>query len=295
MRSIVEIYNTIAQEKANYTNLDNYVTSEYSTLDNADLLMSDLNSGSNVASWRLWLWIVAFASWLVEGLFTVHKNEIEEILSAKAPHTLRWYAEESKKYQHGYSMTWNGNYYTYEEIDTASQIITYAAASESGGIIKLKVAKEADDSLSVLTQAEKSGLEEFWSRWKDAGVIIEIVNQPADLLKVTMTIVRDRLVLNSENQLIRDTSVYPVDDAINQFRMNLEFDGILRLSELAAAIKEAEGVVDVKISSAQWKSSTAVEYTVVNMEVIPESGYFQIDVTSSITYEDYINVDIQSA
>lgn len=294
MRSIAEIYNILAEEKAKYYNLDDFVNSQQSSLDNADLLLKDINSGSKVATWRLWLWIVAFASWLVESLFEVHKNEIEAIMSAKVPHTLRWYAEESKKFQYGYSMVWDGYCYAYETIDTDAQIIKYAAASQSGGTINLKVAKKDESGLIPLTAEEKAAFETFWNYWRDAGVNIEVISMPADLLKIDMTIVRDRLVLNSNNQLLRDTNIYPIDDAIDNFISNLEFNGILRLSELAAAIKAAEGVVDVKINSAQWKPSTATEYTNIDMEIIPDSGYFKIDVSSTITYTDYINVAIQT-
>ena len=292
MRTISEIYDILATEKASFAELDQWVQSENGTLDNSSLLLADINSGSKVATWRLWLWIMAFGSWIIESLFDVHKSEVNTILATKAPHTLRWYAEESKKYQDGDEMEWNGNYYEYNPVELDHQIIKYAAASEVGNTVVLKVAKaQGASEIAALSGDELSRFTEFWSRWKDAGVMMDIVSLSPDYLKINITIVRDRLVLNSLNQLIRDTSVYPIENALDAFCKSLEFDGILRLSKLVDAIQAAEGVIDVKLNSALHKPAGG-NYTSVDMMVIPAAGYFVIDVDSVYNYIDNINVGV---
>jgi hypothetical protein len=192
-------------------------------------------------------------------------------------------------------MIWDGNFYKYNPVVPEAQIVQYAAASEQANKIILKVAKVTGDQKGVLNQLEKLAFIEFWSKWKDAGVLLEVISLPPDLLKVEMTIVRDRLVLDSLNRLLRDTSIYPIDEAIQAFGNNLEFDGILRLSKLVDAIQSAEGVVDVRLDNAWHKPAAGIDYVLVNMMVVQDSGYFEIDaVNSVITYIDSVDVDVQS-
>lgn len=94
-RTIAQIYDAPNQSKASMQELHDFVVDNRpgQILDNADTLLSDLNNPSRVAIWRLWLWLVAVASWTVEKLSDLHKSEVNSIVSSKMPHTLRWYAE----------------------------------------------------------------------------------------------------------------------------------------------------------------------------------------------------------
>jgi hypothetical protein len=158
----------------------------------------------------------------------------------------------------------------------------------------LKVANEINGEKVPINALQKITFAAFWEKWRDAGVPISIVSLPADSMKVTMTIIRDRLVLAANNSLLRDSSVFPINDAIQNYGDNLEFDGILHLSNLEAAIKAAEGVVDVKIVSAMVKPSGGV-YANVDMYTEAASGYFEMSWSESvITYIDNVNVAIQS-
>lgn len=265
-----------------------------STLDNAETLLQNLTTTSKVAIWRLWLWIFAVGSWIIEVLFDTHKSEITSILASERPHTLRWYAEESKKYQYGYAMVWQDNAYSYAVIDESAKIIQYAAASEKDGKVVLKVANLLNGVKVPLNYLQKATFSTFWDKWRDAGVKLEIVSLAADTMKVTMTIIRDRLVLASNNSLLRDSSVFPINDAIKAFGDNLEFDGILRLSKLIDAIQAAEGVVDVKIYSASVKPAGG-SYTSVDLYAEAASGYFILSWSdSTVNYIDNVNVAVQS-
>lgn len=294
-RSIAEIYTFMASVKANMQELHGFITdpsNPASVEDNAESLLADLRSKSKVAIWRLFLWVFAVGSWVVETFFDRHKTEIKGIMDAKRPHTLRWYAEESKKYQHGYALVWANNTYNYPVYDESARIIKYSAATESNGKVILKVAKELSSVKVPLTQLEKSTFTEFWRTWKDAGVKIEIISQVADILKIDITIIRDRLVLTADNSLIRDSSVFPIADAIKTFGSSLEFDGILRLSKLVDTIQLAEGVVDVKLNHA-WHKPAGGTYTEVALSVTSVAGYFVIDQTSIYDYQDNVIAQIE--
>ena len=296
-RTIAEIYNALNASKASMAELNSYVVSTSvpgSTQDNSVDLAIDISSGSKVAVWRLWLWIFAVGSWMIEVLFDRHTADVTAVLEAKRVHTLRWYADQAKQWQYGYALAWINNQYQYAISDDNAKIIKYAAASESNGKITLKVAKDSGGSKAPLTTLEKSTFNDYIKKAKDAGVMMEIVSLPADQLKVHITIVRDRLVLDANNNLLRDNSINPITSAIEVFGSSLEFDGILRLSKLVDAIQAAEGVIDVRLDYAWWKPAGAT-YDLVDMSVEAAAGYFELNYNdSTFIFEENVEVTILS-
>lgn len=294
-RKISEIYDRLNVVKSTFQELHDYVVdanNSYSVQDTWETLLADITSASKVAVWRLFIWLFAVGSWIVETLFDNHKAEITGILAAKNPHHERWYAEESKKFQYGYALIWKDNQYVYDRIDENAKIVKYAAASEKNGKVILKVAKLVSGVKAALDVTEKATFTEFWRKWKDAGVPLEIVSLSADILKISITIVRDRLVLNGNNSLLRDASVFPIADAIAAYAGGLEFDGVIMLSKLVDAIQGAEGVIDVKLNSAYHKPAGGT-YTLVDMKVESVSGYFIIATDSSYQFVDNVIVSIE--
>ena len=167
-RTIAEIYDALNSSKASFSELNDFVVSTSvpgSTQDNSTDLAIDVTSGSKVAVWRLWMWIFAVGSWMVEVLFDRHSADVTAVLDSKRIHTLRWYAEESKKYQYGYPVSWIDNMYQYATSDADAQIVKYAAASERNGTVVLKVAKNSGGVKAPLTTLEKATFTEFWSKW----------------------------------------------------------------------------------------------------------------------------------
>ncbi len=296
-RTIAEIYNALALTKANLQELHDFVVdpaNPSSVMDDADTLLADLRSTSKVAIWRLFLYVVAVGSWTVETLFDKLTAAINAIMAAKRPHTLRWYAEESKKYQYGHELIWADNQYSYAVYDAEARIIKYAAAQEVNSKVILKVAKEVNGVKAALTVTEKSAFTEFWNAWRDAGTKLEVVSLSADILKIDICIIRDRTVLAVNNSLLRDSSVFPIADALKTFGDALEFDGILRLSKLVDAIQLAEGVIDVAVRRA-WHKPAGGTYSPVEMFVNSVAGHFVIDNEDSTwVYVDETIVNIES-
>lgn len=294
-RTIADIYNALNTEKSSMSQLNIYIVEQTGlTQDSAEELAVDAVSGSKVAIWRLLLWLFAVGSWVIEVLFDRHSDDIDTRLSAKRPHTLRWYAEESKKFQYGYAMQWMNDNYQYNTVDLNARIIHYAAASEKRGKVVLKVAKEVSGAMSPLAVQELATFSEFWNKWRDAGVKLEIISQPADQVKIFMTIIRDRLVLDASNNLLREPSMNPITNAIKAYSKSLEFDAILRLSHLVDAIQNAEGVIDVKLDAAFIRTYNG-DWQPINIYSETASGYFELSYSlSSITYIDNVNVDILS-
>jgi hypothetical protein len=296
-RSISDIYNALCISKASMQELSDWVVDNGnpgSTLDNAETLLQDLTSASKVAIWRLWLWIFAVGSWIVESLFDTHQGEITTIIATQKPHNLYWYEQQAKLFQYGYAMIWDKGAFSYSMIDPTAQVVKYSKATELNGSVLIKVATIINSVMGPLPFAQLTALTLFFTKWKDAGVPVTIINLAPDIVQFTMTIIRDRLVLAANNSLLSDSGSFPITDAINTFGDNLEFGGILRLSSLQDAIKAAPGVIDVKIYSAQIKPAGG-NFSAIDLFCVPASGYVTIDwVNSAITYIDNVNVQVQS-
>ena len=296
-RTISQIYNALCVSKASMQELSDWVVQQSnpnSTLDNAETLLQDLTSNSKVAIWRLWLWIFAVGSWIVENLFDQHTTEISNILASQRIHNLYWYEQQALTFQFGYKMIWQNGQFAYSMIDPSAQVVKYVKATENNGIVVLKVATMINGQMIPLSPVQNAALTLFFTKWKDAGVQLQIINQPADQVKITLSVVRDRLVLAANNSLIADASVFPLSDAINAFGINLPFGGVFRLSKLEDAITAAPGIVDAKIYSASIKSYNG-NYVSIDMSMVPASGYVTIDwANSNLTFIDAVNVAVQS-
>jgi len=258
-RTISEIYNAIITEKETFAELNALTPIPETT----QTLLSDLQSSSKVAIWRLWFWVVAVAIWSHEKIFDLHVTEVEELILNKTFGQLKWYEQISKSFQYGYSLLWNAVNYRYEYIDTTSnsaiisKIITQAAATEIsttvGKEIILKVAKGTVGSLSALTSSEKTSFDYYIDRIKPAGTNITTISAIADDLKLSITVTYDPLIITVDGStperavLISDSAVYPVEEAVVDYIQQIDFDSYFKVLDLVDAIQSVEGVLNVTV------------------------------------------------
>jgi len=286
-RTLSEIYDAIALEKANMSTLNGWFTDKAnpgSVLDDHQTLLSDLSSTSKVGIWRLFMFIVAIAIWTLEGLWYVFKKEVETDIDKHQAHTVRWYKEASEDFQYGDELIWNASKrrYEYELYDENKRIIKRSAAEEGKGIVAIKAATIINSELSPLTTPQKVAFEAYWKKYKDAGVIINIISENPDLLKLEYQIFYDPLVINEYGSLIANNAVFPVEDAINSYIETLDFNGRFRLEECDAAVRSAQGVVDFQKLSAKSKYG-ANSYSNIIVSLVAYSGYFVIDTEYPLT------------
>jgi hypothetical protein len=231
----------------------------------------------------LWLFIVAVASWTIENLQDTHEAAIRAIIAADKPHTLNWYAGESKKFQYGHVITWLNDHYGYATIDEAAQIVKYSAAIEDAeGGVTIKAMK-ADRV--ILSAEELNALKAFWAKWKDAGVVLTCISQSVNLLDFTVTIYRNRSILNADNTLIADPTKNAVTDPANAYVESIDFNGTVYLLELIQQIKNQPGIKNVILSVGHIDSGT---WSADGLwTVVPDSGFCEIAWDDcAITYSD---------
>jgi len=282
-RTIAEIYDSLNLVKGNMSELGIYVNNDAESVDTAKKLVNDVRTAAKVAIWRLWLWIVAVASWTIENLQDTHEAAIRAIIAADKPHTLNWYAGESKKFQYGHVITWLTDHFGYAVIDEAAQIVKYSAAIEDAeGGVTIKAMKEGRVILAV---AELNALKAFWAKWKDAGVVLSCISQSVNLLDFTVTIYRNRSILNADNTLIADPTRNAVIDPANEYVESVDFNGTVYLLELIQRIKNQPGIKNVilavgHIDSGTWSADGL-------WTVVPDSGFCEIAWDDCvITYSD---------
>lgn len=261
-RTIKEIQQQIIDQKNSYDEL------------------SDVNSDSKTAVWRLWSYIVAVVHWTLESLFDQHKTQVKFDLKNLKPHGRKWYYNKALDFQYGHQLADNGeaDYYdntnrTDEEVEEA-KIIAVCAVNENAMNLQIKVAKEdGQGSLTQLSHTQKEAFSLYMELIKDAGVYLDIVNRPADKLKLGFDIYYDPLVLDESGLPISGGSEEPVRIAIQEYLRELDFDGTLVLAELVDKLQAVEGVEIPHLTDAQ-KEKDDGGFETLRVKHTPFSGYF---------------------
>jgi len=282
-RTITEIYDEMVTEKQTMSSLNAFQPN----IDNSQTLLTDLTSQSKVAVWRLLFFVAAVSIWVLETLFDKHSQEVEARANELITGPALWYRDQCFIFQYGDALTWNGKNYNYPIINDAIKIIKRAAVIEAGGQVRIKVAK-LDSGLPVpLSASEKTAFETYINKVKFAGTNIDVLSLTSDLLKISYKVVYDPLVLNSNGELISDTSIKPVELAINNHIQNLPFNGILNLTKLTDSIQASLGVIDPIIQTAEAKYGSIPYQPIIN-NFNADAGHMVIDpafpLSTQITY-----------
>ena len=234
---------------------------------------------SRVSLESLLLYIVAFAQWTLEKLFDTHTQEVEEYISTMKPHTLRWYQEKAKAFLYGFNLI-DGT----DQFDTTgkgddeiakAQVVKFAAVTESGATLYLKIAGEESGRPKKLDASQKTAFEAYLHEFKDAGVRVDVTSEQGDYLRLSLDVYYNPLLLAADGQSKSD-GTYPVEDAIKSYIEQLPFNGEYRNNALVDAIQATKGVAMVQLHSAA-QSVDNVTYNPVTAFCTPFAGYFEYD------------------
>ncbi|WP_163444923.1 nucleotidyltransferase [Flavobacterium columnare] len=257
--------------------------------------LQELNSTSKVAIYRLFVYIVAVAIWIMEQLFSIHKTQIDTAIYEYKPGTPRWYRNMALAFQMGFNLLPNDDQFdntnaTPEQIE-ASKIVKYCSIPEEGvesSRLIIKIAGEQGDTLRKLSDSELAGFKDYIKKIRYAGVKHLIVNNPADKLLLQMQIFVNPLVIGNHGVNIR-TGSKSVELALKNYLKRLPFDGELIINDLIATLRAVDGVENVNITSIQsskYNNDTRSyeSFKSINIKTIPEAGYFELDNQSSLNY-----------
>lgn len=283
-RTPSEIYDVISAEVSSNPTLSELQPS----VDDAQTLLSDLNSSSKVANWRLYKWIFAVAHNVLEVLWDLFKTDVDNVVAEARWGTERWYQEKALEWQYGDSLVYSNYKYAYPVIDAEAQIVKRAAAVESGRQVIVKAAKlDTGGDPVKLDSGELTAIQSYFGKIKPPGMQIQVISTDPDLLKLSYTIYYDPSLLNASGQLLSDTSVKPVEDAIEAYIAGIVWDGTYNLQKAVDAIQAATGVDDV-VSNTQYIKPSTGDYKGITREAKSTAGYMVVDpafpLSSRITY-----------
>ncbi len=244
---------------------------------------------SKVSIENIWFSIVASAIWALESIYDSFRADVDEKIAGAVLASIPWYHKISLEFQYGDSLVFDDEtqQYVYPEIDAEKQVVKFAACRDiGGGVYVLAAGADASGNPVALSAAVQAAFESYLRQRKPAGVILQVGSYDPDLVRVAMTVQYDPQILNATGQLIADTSVRPVEDAINTYLHNIVYGGVLNKSKLIDAVQAAPGVVDVVLSSVAVKSENMGAFvTLTANNYTSYSGAFESDnLTSGISY-----------
>lgn len=271
-RSIETIYNEIIAAKEAESGLD------------------ALDSTSATAIWRLWAYVIATVMFTLETLWDLFKGEIEGIFATQRPGTLLWYRATCLAFRYGVGLVVNNGRIGYPVDNTTPPLLAQCSVREAADGLVIKIAKDVSGELQPLSTEESNSFNSFISSVKYAGTQIRVVNSPANLLKLQLTIYYDPLIFKPNGERISD-SARAVDHAIGSYLRFLPFDGRLKITSLIDKIMNVDGVQDCHVALIAHKYEN-YQYEPIQVSHIPESGYFKIDSTfplsSTLTFEPHV-------
>jgi hypothetical protein len=220
--------------------------------------------------------------WFDNMSFGIHNHELivsENALNSR-PHNLPWYKEKCMDFHDGFELVWLDGQFKYpDSVTEVSKIIDRVAVLESNdGELVIKVATDNAGTIEPLSAPQLTRFTNYLSLIKDAGNRIRIINQPADLLKITLNVYVDVSIIDLSNgKLLNVTEdVYPVEDAIKNYLENLEFNGGFVKEFFKNELQKAKGVKLPLIELAEWKYAT-FDWAEFGEWKVPEAGYFKIE------------------
>lgn len=236
-------------------------------------------------------YVFAVAVWALEKLFDLHRADVDARIEQLEPHTLRWYVSKAKAYMQGQKLVTDCDYYDTEGMTeqdiAAAKVVKYAVATESNTVVYIKVAREVDGNPAALTAGQLEGLTSYMNEIKDAGVSVQLRNEPADQMRISLLIYYDpTLLIIDANGNGSQNGKDPVRETTKQVIENLPFNGMFRKSDLMAALQALPCVEVADIKSVKVKPRNGAEWQTVEGYDRPFSGYYSIDALT-VDYQSY--------
>lgn len=236
-------------------------------------------------------YVFAVAVWALEKQFDLHRADVDARIEQLEPHTLRWYVSKAKAYMQGQKLVTDCDYYDTEGMTeqdiAAAKVVKYAVATESNTVVYIKVAREVDGNPAALTAGQLEGLTSYMNEIKDAGVSVQLRNEPADQMRISLLIYYDpTLLIIDANGNGSQNGKDPVRETTKQVIENLPFNGMFRKSDLMAALQALPCVEVADIKSVKVKPRNSAEWQTVEGYDRPFSGYYSIDALT-VDYQPY--------
>lgn len=251
------------------------------------LQLTEFQNSSKMSILDAFTWVTSACIWTFENILDVFKVDLAKELQNRINGTPAYYANAMLKYQHGDELMMNeeGTQFSYPTVDTSKRIITKVAYSENEEVgfkdkeLLLKVAKGEPGHYERLSDDELLAARAYLRQIAFAGTHFVMVSRKGDVLIPRVTVYYDGAVPAEE--------VYSnIENALNDFIANLDFNGVIYAQKVVDAIQKAEHVVDVYIdNSATNRQGIFVAQYDDDNNLIPR---IKADDGSVISYEERV-------
>lgn len=221
---------------------------------------------SAVSLESIWFSIVAAAIFVLETLYDAFKKDVDAKIAEAVVASIPWYHKISLEFQYGDDLVFDEKTqgFVYPVVDTAKQIVKFAACRDLGGMVCVLASKDNGSGLPApLSADELTAFSAYLQERKPAGILLQTVSQDPDEVQVELTVQYNAQVLTPDGQLIAEPGVYPVEDAINNYLKGIVYGGTLNKTKLVDAIQGAPGVVDVVLTQVSVKTATESSFSPV--------------------------------
>ena len=253
--------------------------------------LDGLTSGSAAAIWRMIVYVVAVAIAAFENMNDAFRAEIQELVSQLRPHTLRWYQQKALDFQLGFDLVDGDVVYDNTGIDPDivfdSKIVEYASVSERGTTLVIKVAQ---GTIRPLSASELEAFTAYINEIKDAGIRIEIISVPADVIRGEIDIYYDPTILDSLGRRLDGTFPNPALAAIQGYTQNIRFNGQFFTSFMGDSLQAVDGVEAYYVRRLEIARDGDPNYVTVEATHSPFSGFVRVDQDSDIQF-NYIPLE----
>ena len=234
---------------------------------------------SKVSLENIWFSIIASAIWALESLFDAFREDVDAKIATAVLASIPWYHKIALEFQYGDELVFDEEtqQFVYPELHPNKQVVKYAACRDVGGGVYVLAAGANSAGTPVALDADVlTAFESYLNQRKPAGVIIEVGSYAADRVRVYADVQYNPQVINAAGELVEDTSVRPVDAAINDYLRNIEYGGVLNKTALVDAIQAVPGVVDVLLNKVTVRSAISSSWSeVVGNNYESYSGAFR--------------------
>jgi len=244
---------------------------------------------SAVSLESIWFSIVAAAIHVLETLFDAFKTDVDLKIAEAVVASIPWYHKISLEFQYGDSLVFDEKTqgFVYSVIDTAKQIVKYAACRDLGGMVYVLASKDdGSGSPTALSADELTAFDAYLHERKPAGVLLQAASFDPDEVRVAVTVQYNPQVLSPDGQLIAEPGVYPVEEAIDAYLKGIVYGGALNKTKLVDAIQAAAGVIDVSLTGVSVKTAAGSTFTPVagNNYTSVGGSFLSNNLRSTISY-----------
>lgn len=231
---------------------------------------------------------IAFATYLHEQMWDTFRTLIQGIVDNQYVMSFAWYKAKALAFQLGDPLLFNTNSnlysYGYEQIDESKQIVKYCAVRQvtntSTNVTELHVLVSGEGKQAI-TGDDFESFKNYMREIGAAGIHYAFISQNPDPVTLAMNIIYDQQLMRADGTTFNG-DLNSVKQAVDAFFENIEYGGNFRVSDLVAAIKQAEGVNDCIITDVRQNGTPT---TAAKLEAV--SGAFTFDFESQYTDIDY--------